>query len=52
MKINSVVIAILVVAILAFLYFIIKRNKKDQKALENELNQKEIMPHQHTDEHL
>jgi len=47
MKINTVVIAIIVVAILAFLYFIIKRNRKDQKELEQELNQKEIKPDQH-----
>ncbi|WP_165501784.1 hypothetical protein [Pedobacter frigiditerrae] len=50
MKINVVVIAIIIVAILAFVYFIVKRNKKDQKELENELNSKEINPEKHTED--
>ncbi|WP_169306840.1 hypothetical protein [Pedobacter polaris] len=47
MKLNIVVIAIIIVAILAFVYFIVKRNRKDQKELENELNQKELTPDKH-----
>lgn len=50
MKVNSIVIALVVVAILAFVYFIIKKNKKDQKSLENELNQREIKPEKHDSE--
>jgi preprotein translocase subunit YajC len=52
MKSNSIVIALLVVAILAFVYFIIKRNRKDQKSLEKDLNQREIKPEKHDDEHV
>lgn len=52
MKINVVIIAIVIVAILGFVYFIVKRNKKDQKELENELNQKEITPEKHDGEHV
>ena len=52
MEVNSTVIAVLVIAILAFVYFVIKRNKKDQKNLEEELNQKEIKPDKHDDEHI
>jgi preprotein translocase subunit YajC len=52
MKVNIVIIALIVVAILAFVYFIIKRNKKDQKSLERELNEKEIKPSAHDDEHI
>ncbi len=48
MKINFIVIAVLVVAILAFVYFVIKRNTRDRKELERELNQKELKPDQHT----
>ncbi|HTM98825.1 MAG TPA: FeoB-associated Cys-rich membrane protein [Pedobacter sp.] len=52
MKSNSIVIALLIVAILAFVYFIIKRNRKDQKSLEKELNQREVKPEKHDDEHI
>lgn len=47
MKINIVVIAIIIAAILLFIYFIIKRNRKDQKKFENELNQSELTPDKH-----
>ena len=50
MKINVVVIAIVIVAVLAFVYFIVKRNKKDQKKLEQELNKREIKPEKHTED--
>ena len=52
MKVNIVIIALIVVAILAFVYFIIKRNKKDLKSLERELNEKEIKPETHDEEHI
>ncbi len=52
MKVNSIVIALVIVAILAFVYFIIKRNRKDQKDLEEELNQKEIKPEKHDEEKI
>ena len=47
MEFNVVVVAVLVVAIAFFIVFVIKRNKKDQKSLEKELNQKEITPDKH-----
>lgn len=50
MKINVVVIAIVIVAVLAFVYFIVKRNKKDQKKLEQELNQREVKPEKHAED--
>ena len=52
MKINIVIIAIVVVAILAFVYFIIRRNRKDQKDLEKGLNEQEIAPQKHEDNHI
>lgn len=47
MEFNSTVIGIGIIIILAFIYFVIKRNKKDQKNMENELNQAEIKPDKH-----
>ena len=52
MEVNKTVIAILIVAILVFVYFIIKRNRKDQKNLQDELNQKEIKPEKHDEENI
>jgi preprotein translocase subunit YajC len=52
MKINFILIAVAIVAILGFVYFIIKRNQKDQKDLEKELNQKELKPDKHSDERV
>lgn len=52
MKINIVVIAIIVISILAFFLFVIKRNKKDQKELENELNGKELNTGKHTEDKI
>ena len=50
MKINIVIIAILVIAILALVYFVIKRNRKDQKELVNELNNRDIKPEKHEED--
>lgn len=47
MEFNVVVISILVVAIILFVVFVIKRNRKDQKSLEKELNEKELTPDRH-----
>lgn len=52
MKINVVVVAILIVAVLAFVYFVVKRNRKDQRELEEELNQKELPSEKHKGEKI
>ena len=52
MKINFILIAVAVVAILGFIYFVIKRNRKDQKDLEKELNQKELKPDKHSGDRI
>lgn len=52
MKINFILIAVAIVAILGFIYFVIKRNRKDQKELERELNQKELRPEKHNSERI
>ncbi len=52
MKVNFILIAVAIVAVLAFVYFVIKRNRKDQKDLEKQLNQKELKPDKHTGDHI
>ena len=49
MEFNVIVISVLVVAIALFVVFVIKRNRKDQKSLEKELNEKEITLEKHDD---
>lgn len=52
MKINLILIAVAVVAILGFIYFVVKRNNKDQKDLEKELNQKELKADRHSGDRI
>ena len=52
MKINFIIIAVAIVAILGFMYFVIKRNRRDQKDLEKELNQKELKPEKHSSDRI
>lgn len=52
MKLNFILITVAIVAILGFVYFVIKRNRKDQKELEKELNQKELKPEKHSSDHI
>ncbi len=52
MEVNSTLIAVGVIVILAFVYFIIKRNKKDQKIMEKELNENEVKPDKHDSEQI
>ncbi|WAC39960.1 hypothetical protein [Pedobacter sp. SL55] len=52
MKINFILIAVVVVAILGFIYFVVKRNRKDQKDLEKELNQNELKPEKHSGDRI
>ena len=47
-SLNLILIVLAALAILLFMYFIIKRNYKDQKEFENEINQKEVKPDQHS----
>jgi len=50
MEENGLLIVFGVIAILAFVYFIIKRNRKDQRDFEKKLNQSEIKPEKHDSE--
>lgn len=50
MEENGLLIVVGVIAILAFMYFVIKRNRKDQKDFEKELNEREVKPNKHTED--
>lgn len=52
MEENGLVIVFGAIAILAFVIFVIKRNRKDQKDLENELNKRETKPEKHDDDYV
>ena len=52
MEENGLVIVFGALAILVFVYFVIKRNRKDQKELENEINQREVKPKKHDSESI
>lgn len=52
MDISIVIVGILIVLIIPFVYFIIKRNRKDQRELEEELNEREMKPDKHDGDHI
>lgn len=52
MEINIIVIAIIIIATLLFVYFVVKRNRKDLKELEKELNEKDFQPKKHDENHI
>lgn len=52
MEENGLVIVFGAIVILAFVIFVIKRNRKDQKDLEKELNQRETKPSKHDEDHI
>ncbi|MCY1536797.1 hypothetical protein D9M68_722680 [compost metagenome] len=52
MDISIAIAGILIVLIIPFVYFIIKRNRKDQRELEEELNKREMKPDKHDGDHI
>lgn len=48
--INYTILGIFLIVIILFLIFIIRRNNKDRKLFERDLNRSEMEPDQHTDE--
>ena len=44
---NNILVILGFVAIVGFVFFIVKKNKRDQKDFENEINEKEIRPNKH-----
>jgi hypothetical protein len=52
MKLNYYWLIPLGILAIALIVFVIKRNLKDQKDLENELNERELKPNKHDEEHI
>ena len=46
---DYIILGVLLILIIVLLIFIIKRNNKDRKKFERDLNQSEIKPEQHSD---
>lgn len=46
---DYIILGVLLILIIVLLIFIIKRNNKDRKEFERDLNQSEIKPEQHSD---
>lgn len=47
MKINVAVIAIVIIAVLGFVYFSLVKNNRDRKALEQEMHDEEVAENNH-----
>lgn len=47
MDLNMAIIGILIVLLIPFIFFIIRKNRKDQRELEDELNKREMNPDKH-----
>lgn len=47
MEVNYVIVLIILLIVLLLLVFIIKKNRRDQKDLEHELNMSEMKPEEH-----
>lgn len=51
-ELNMVVLVALALAIFLIVWFTINRNKKEKKALKDELNAKELKAEKHDEEHI
>ena len=52
MEINYLVVVPVLILVIALILFLIRRNRKDQKKLEQELNESELKPEKHDKDHL
>jgi len=52
MEINYLVVVPVLILVIALILFLIRRNRKDQKKLERELNQSELKPEKHDKDHI
>lgn len=51
MERNSIVEGVVVVLVILLIVFLISRNRKDQKEIEQEITKSEIDPEKHDDKH-
>ncbi|ETZ24874.1 hypothetical protein [Pedobacter sp. V48] len=52
MEINYLVVVPVLILVIALILFLICRNRKDQKKVEQELNESELKPEKHNKDHL
>lgn len=52
MERNSIVEGVVVVLVILLIVFLISRNRKDQKSMEQEITESEIDPEKHDDKHV
>ncbi len=50
MKANYPIVVIVVIAAIILITFLVRRNRKDEKKFEKDLNQSEMKPEKHDDE--
>jgi preprotein translocase subunit YajC len=52
MERNSIVEGLVIVLVILLIVFLISRNRKDQKTMEDEITKSEIDPKKHDDKHV
>jgi len=52
MDLNIAIIAVLIILVIPFVFFIIRRNRKDQRNMEDDFNKQETKPDKHDGEHI
>lgn len=52
METNSIVEGVIVVLVILLIIFLISRNRKDQKKMDQEITRSEIDPEKHDDKHV
>lgn len=52
MDINMAIIGVLIILVIPFIFFVIRRNRKDQRDMEEEMNKREMNPDKHDGDHI
>lgn len=52
MEINYVIVVPVILLAILFVVWIIRRNRKDEKKFEKEMNESEILPEKHDKDHI
>lgn len=52
MEFNIALIGVLIILVIPFVFFIIRRNRKDQRDMEDDFNKREVNPEKHHENHI
>ena len=52
MEVNYFIVVLVLLAAILFILWFIKRNRKDKKEFEKEINQKELTPEKHDEDRI